>query len=585
MSDTWLLASSGNITAFSWESSALSVHSSSIAASVSGIVSAIAGLCVVMWYYRCRASAMRTPINDTMIFSLAFGALGSINAAVSGIVRLAAPAAMQQYCDISAILVQLFTIPAGIGISAYFISVVHEIHHGQNDYARSSKLIAFCVAFGVVSGAVMYSAVPYNPSWGTRMAPTNQPWCWMPTQQQNGSMMIGYFLGSIVLAQFWYLFALITGLLCLFYVRRRWRVLKGASAPLPLIFYARALYLLYYFAVWVCAELSNVFPEYNMSEALMAPSVPLIDGLIFVWSEYHASKLHPGATTDESLVDESSKSVAAGEYSTFSVNALVQQLVIDDSTRAIGVNANLRFDEETQEWLMDNQKLSDFPSEIALLLANVRTPDLSKKTLSWMLSFLAGYCDCCGFLSLELFTAHVTGNFCTIGMSLANHTSVALKGAGLAVFCTTVVLAKLLQNNSRYAGRFMMVIQCALLLLSWICSKALGYKEETLGAFLTGLSMVSGMAVQNVFQRTFLVGLPMTTLMTGNTTSLFIDLLTWSNADARQRVKNNALAAVSFLCGCAAVTCLKLFATEWMFFPPPLICMLALALTWRELDK
>ena len=53
--------------------------------------------------------------------------------------------------------------------------------------------------------------------------------------------------------------------------------------------------------------------------------------------------------------------------------------------------------------------------------------DQNRLLLPLLLSFVAGYVDTAGFLSLQgLFTAHVTGNFVTFGASLALGTSGAL---------------------------------------------------------------------------------------------------------------------------------------------------------------
>ena len=57
-----------------------------------------------------------------------------------------------------------------------------------------------------------------------------------------------------------------------------------------------------------------------------------------------------------------------------------------------------------------------------------------------LLSVNAGYLDTAGFLALQgLFTAHVTGNFVTIGAALVFGTSgVVAKLLALPVFCATV---------------------------------------------------------------------------------------------------------------------------------------------------
>ena len=58
-----------------------------------------------------------------------------------------------------------------------------------------------------------------------------------------------------------------------------------------------------------------------------------------------------------------------------------------------------------------------------------------------LLTVNAGYVDTAGFLALQgLFTAHVTGNFVTLGASIALGTSGAVaKVLALPVFCVVVI--------------------------------------------------------------------------------------------------------------------------------------------------
>src|ERR1700752_713576 len=68
--------------------------------------------------------------------------------------------------------------------------------------------------------------------------------------------------------------------------------------------------------------------------------------------------------------------------------------------------------------------------------------------LPLLLSINAGYVDTAGFLALQgLFTAHVTGNFVTLGASLALGTSGAIaKLLALPVFCAVVTATRLLNT-------------------------------------------------------------------------------------------------------------------------------------------
>src|SRR4029077_20393782 len=75
-------------------------------------------------------------------------------------------------------------------------------------------------------------------------------------------------------------------------------------------------------------------------------------------------------------------------------------------------------------------------------------------TLPPLLSFTAGYADTAGFLALKgLFSAHVTGNFVTLGASLVFGTSGATsKVLALPVFCAVIFFTRLLANQLRRAG-------------------------------------------------------------------------------------------------------------------------------------
>lgn len=220
-----------------------------------------------------------------------------------------------------------------------------------------------------------------------------------------------------------------------------------------------------------------------------------------------------------------------------------------------------------------------------------------------LLSFFAGYCDCCGFLYMGHFTAHVTGNFATLGISGASiEHGVFLKLEGLIVFMIMIAVAHVVIQHLPYPSRWLLVLQCLWMFFSYACAMSasqgfsthpvLGIKPEdpTIRWRAAGLTMVASMSLQNAFQRKYLVGLPVTTLMTGNTVGMVQDLFSVaSDSMARIRVRNAFGAIAAFLLGCFTVAGIdawhKKYAPHdslpyaWMV--PPMLSVLVLALGWN----
>ncbi|TIX21773.1 MAG: DUF1275 domain-containing protein, partial [Mesorhizobium sp.] len=125
--------------------------------------------------------------------------------------------------------------------------------------------------------------------------------------------------------------------------------------------------------------------------------------------------------------------------------------------------------------------------------------------LPLLLGFNGGYVDTMGFLALQgLFTAHVTGNFVTLGASLALGTSGALsKLLALPVFCAVVILSRLLSNALRHREapvfRYLLTIKLVLLIAAAVLAVRLGPfpDGDHWAAIVTGMILVSAMAVQN----------------------------------------------------------------------------------------
>ena len=217
----------------------------------------------------------------------------------------------------------------------------------------------------------------------------------------------------------------------------------------------------------------------------------------------------------------------------------------------------------------------------------------AQKTLSRMLGFNAGYVDTAGFLALGgLFTAHVTGNFVTLGASLVHHGSEGAlsKLSALPVFCVAVVLSRMASNAlvARQRPPLYSLVVAKILLLVLAAALMIGFgpfrNADAPLAFLAGMSMVCAMAIQNAMHRMHLSQLPPSTLMTGNTTQVMIDLadlLKNVQGDARSaatgRLRKMVPSILYFASGCALAALGYLWLGMWCFALPPVVALISLA--------
>ena len=211
--------------------------------------------------------------------------------------------------------------------------------------------------------------------------------------------------------------------------------------------------------------------------------------------------------------------------------------------------------------------------------------------LPLLLGFNGGYVDTMGFLALQgLFTAHVTGNFVTLGASLALGTSGALsKLLALPVFCVVVVLSRLLSHALRSTElpvfRSLLAIKLVLLVAAALLAVRLGPfpDGDHWAAIVTGMTLVSAMAVQNAAQRVHLASLPPSTLMTGTTTQIMLDLADLihgtsgqDTATSRARLKRMSVMVAVFALGCGVAALLHVQIGVWSFALPPIVALASL---------
>jgi uncharacterized membrane protein YoaK (UPF0700 family) len=224
----------------------------------------------------------------------------------------------------------------------------------------------------------------------------------------------------------------------------------------------------------------------------------------------------------------------------------------------------------------------------------------TRATLPLLLSLNAGYVDTAGFLALQgLFTAHVTGNFVTLGASLVLGTSGAVaKLLALPVFCLVVILVRLLSSALLRRKRPALTIILGLKVVLLVCGAVLAIRlgpfpnGDAWQAVVTGMVLVAAMAIQNAAHRIHLGTAPPSTLMTGTTTQIMIDLADIMQAPTPDNPRRPGARLLgmsanigAFAAGCAAAALLYAHVGVWCFVIPPMLGAAALFLRVAEGEK
>ena len=217
-------------------------------------------------------------------------------------------------------------------------------------------------------------------------------------------------------------------------------------------------------------------------------------------------------------------------------------------------------------------------------------PTLLRPALLLLLSFNAGFVDTAGFLALQgLFTAHVTGNFVTLGASLVLGTSGAVaKLLALPIFCVVVIATRLLSSallrRKLPALEIILTVKLSLLIAGAVLAIHFGpfANGDAAPAVVTGMVLVAAMAIQNAAHRIHLGSAPPSTLMTGTTTQIMIDLAdmlrgpTVQADGGGQRLARMSTNILAFALGCAVAALLYARFGVWCFVAPPILAIAAL---------
>ena len=217
-----------------------------------------------------------------------------------------------------------------------------------------------------------------------------------------------------------------------------------------------------------------------------------------------------------------------------------------------------------------------------------------KLSVPVLMSTTAGYVDTAGFLALQgLFTAHVTGNFVTLGAALVFGTSGAIaKLLALPVFCVVILVTRLAAFSLPKFGlpvlRTMLSVQVLLLAVGAVLAIQPGasVRGDNLVSIGAGMILVAAMAIQNAASRIHLASSPPTTLMTGTTTQIMIDvadLVRGLSGEARllatARVSKMFANVAGFAVGCAGGAVLYGYLRMWCFVIAPFLALVPILMS------
>ncbi|KPQ36675.1 MAG: putative membrane protein [Phormidesmis priestleyi Ana] len=228
------------------------------------------------------------------------------------------------------------------------------------------------------------------------------------------------------------------------------------------------------------------------------------------------------------------------------------------------------------------------------------------RSAGFLLSLVAGFVDTAAFVILfGIFTAHVTGNIALAGSSFVSddEESTLTRLLMLPVFMVTVALTSVL---ARYARKKQWPVFAVLLTAEAVALGIFLVVGATLSPALLldvqeeyilpiGMSGVVAMAIQNTLMKeshgVFKSYIP-TTVMTGNTTQLTIDLVQLIGAkfsqgeqaqleaeESMERIGRYVPVIIGFALGGAAAAVLILLSETWwtLVFPLLIVMMLAIA--------
>ena len=214
-----------------------------------------------------------------------------------------------------------------------------------------------------------------------------------------------------------------------------------------------------------------------------------------------------------------------------------------------------------------------------------------ERWLPTLLGVVAGMVDVTGFLTLGLFTAHVTGNLVVIAALLVrggppNMAQILAVPVFVLAVAVVWLIAKALERDDPALVRPLLLIQ--FLLLGCVLVFSVIYDPAAnphgLMAVVVAMFAVSAMGCQFALLRLALPGSPSTAVMTGNLTNSVLSLLDTLfprqplMEGANELLKKTLKVLVGFFVGCIAGAAAVSLLGDWAWLPPVVLAGVALAL-------
>lgn len=214
----------------------------------------------------------------------------------------------------------------------------------------------------------------------------------------------------------------------------------------------------------------------------------------------------------------------------------------------------------------------------------------SEWCLPTLLSVIAGMVDVIGFLSLGIFTAHVTGNIVVLGALVVRHNRVSpAQILAIPVFIVAVAATWLVARASSRRGiglmRLLLLIQFLLITCVVIFSAITKPSADphSLMATITAMIAVTAMGCQFALLRLTLPIAPSTAVMTGNLTNAVLAIVDSSSQTPLMGSDSGRLTGalhllVGFFVGCVVAAAAVMYLGDWAWSLPAALSAVAVAL-------